>query len=455
MALHYYYIVLLHYIKVQTMAEGGQERYHFHRDRDNRGGGGRDYDHRDGGRRPYDDRDRRGGPPPPRQNDQYRHYGGGGGGRPYHDRRPPRGGGGPNPRRTEDRFRLFRLASSHVDWKGDPVDYSKEQQGEASSPSDAAAGRGPPRRRPNEREDGAIQHSLRLLWSASPEPPSQKEKEQKKQTTRTRSDNDESSSGSDSGSSSESSSSSSSSSEESRRRRRKKRSSSKRRRRQRHHDSHKKRSRRRRYSSSSASESSNSASDDDASEDSRRASKRRKQSTEGDEEPNAPAPPNTEALLPSVQAVGASTATGRVDDSDDDDDSVGPRPPPADAQGDMDFEGYGGAGGRANYGKALLPGEGSAMAQFVQNNMRVPRRGEIGYGADEIDRFENSGYVMSGSRHARMNAVRIRKENQVYTAEEQRALAMIQLEEKAEKEKALVQDFRSMLEQKLRKSDET
>jgi hypothetical protein len=108
-----------------------------------------------------------------------------------------------------------------------------------------------------------------------------------------------------------------------------------------------------------------------------------------------------------------------------------------------------GLAGKANYGKALLPGEGSAMAHFVQNNMRVPRRGEIGYGADEIDKFEKSGYVMSGSRHARMNAVRIRKENQVYTAEEQRALAMITLEEKAEKEKALVQDFRQMLEQKL------
>ena len=32
--------------------------------------------------------------------------------------------------------------------------------------------------------------------------------------------------------------------------------------------------------------------------------------------------------------------------------------------------------------------------------------------------------VMSGSRHRRMNAVRIRKENQVYSAEEKRALAM-------------------------------
>ena len=44
---------------------------------------------------------------------------------------------------------------------------------------------------------------------------------------------------------------------------------------------------------------------------------------------------------------------------------------------------------------------------------------------------------MSGSRHARMNAVRIRKENQVYSAEEQRALALITLEENQQKEAAL------------------
>ncbi|NJN83031.1 MAG: hypothetical protein HC802_12615 [Caldilineaceae bacterium] len=57
--------------------------------------------------------------------------------------------------------------------------------------------------------------------------------------------------------------------------------------------------------------------------------------------------------------------------------------------------------------------------------MRIPRRGEIGYSGDDIDHFEKSGYVMSGSRHTRMNAVRIRKENQVYSAEEQRAFGAV------------------------------
>jgi hypothetical protein len=37
---------------------------------------------------------------------------------------------------------------------------------------------------------------------------------------------------------------------------------------------------------------------------------------------------------------------------------------------------------------------------------------------------------MSGSRHKRMNAIRIRKENQVYSAEETRALALLNFEER-------------------------
>lgn len=105
-------------------------------------------------------------------------------------------------------------------------------------------------------------------------------------------------------------------------------------------------------------------------------------------------------------------------------------------------------GGDASYGKALLPGEGQALAQFVQQNLRIPRRGEIGYSGDDIDHYERSGYVMSGSRHARMNAVRIRKENQVYSAEEQRALALLTMEENQQKEAKLMEDFRTMLKEK-------
>ena len=52
----------------------------------------------------------------------------------------------------------------------------------------------------------------------------------------------------------------------------------------------------------------------------------------------------------------------------------------------------------SSFGHALLPGEGEAMAQFVKDGKRIPRRGEIGLTSSEIEIFEDTGYVMSGSR---------------------------------------------------------
>lgn len=102
-----------------------------------------------------------------------------------------------------------------------------------------------------------------------------------------------------------------------------------------------------------------------------------------------------------------------------------------------------------DYGGALRPGEGAAIAQYVQKNMRIPRRGEVGWQGDEIERLEAVGYVMSGSRHSRMNAVRIRKENQIYSAEEKRALALITFEEKQQRENKIMSEFREMLQHRL------
>ena len=50
-------------------------------------------------------------------------------------------------------------------------------------------------------------------------------------------------------------------------------------------------------------------------------------------------------------------------------------------------------------GSALLPGEGSAMAAYVAEGKRIPRRGEIGLTSDEITKYEVEGWVMSGSRY--------------------------------------------------------
>ena len=106
-----------------------------------------------------------------------------------------------------------------------------------------------------------------------------------------------------------------------------------------------------------------------------------------------------------------------------------------------------------SYGGRLLKGEGDAMAQFVQEGKRIPRRGEIGISNEEIEALENVGFVMSGSRHARMNAVRLRKENQVYSAEEKRALAMFNFEEKANRETQLIMDLRDMINSTQEKLD--
>ena len=108
-----------------------------------------------------------------------------------------------------------------------------------------------------------------------------------------------------------------------------------------------------------------------------------------------------------------------------------------------------------SFGGALLPGEGEAMAAYVEAGKRIPRRGEIGLTSGEILQFEDAGYVMSGSRHRRMEAVRIRKENQIYNADDRRALAMFNREERAKRENQILSDFRSMVHQKLNKKSKS
>eukprot|EP00466_Bigelowiella_natans_P014597 jgi/Bigna1/46273/estExt_Genewise1.C_30212 len=128
-----------------------------------------------------------------------------------------------------------------------------------------------------------------------------------------------------------------------------------------------------------------------------------------------------------------------VQDSDDsEDDFVGPARP-VEEQSIMAEHKYGGA---------LMPGEGQAIASYVMNGQRIPRRGEVGLTSKQISAYEDLGYVMSGSRHKRMNAIRIRKENQVYSVEEKRALSMLNFEEKAAREKKLMADFRTFLTKK-------
>jgi hypothetical protein len=131
-------------------------------------------------------------------------------------------------------------------------------------------------------------------------------------------------------------------------------------------------------------------------------------------------------------------------DGDVSDEEVGPQPVSApSATKKLDERAYGGA---------LLRGEGSAMAAFLQDgtDVRIPRRGEIGLTSDEIGDFESVGYVMSGSRHRRMNAVRMRKENQVISAEEKRGILKLQQEEKQRREAILREEFQELLSDRLK-----
>ncbi|KAK6480321.1 NF-kappa-B-activating protein-like [Huso huso] len=107
-----------------------------------------------------------------------------------------------------------------------------------------------------------------------------------------------------------------------------------------------------------------------------------------------------------------------------------------------------------NFGHALLPGEGAAMAEYVKAGKRIPRRGEIGLTSDEIANFEHSGYVMSGSRHRRMEAVRLRKENQIYSADEKRALASFNQEERRKRESKILSSFKEMVYRKTKGKDD-
>ncbi|KAJ7046528.1 DUF926-domain-containing protein [Mycena alexandri] len=129
---------------------------------------------------------------------------------------------------------------------------------------------------------------------------------------------------------------------------------------------------------------------------------------------------------------------------DSDDDGVGPQPLHKPSTSKRIDE--------RSYGGSLLRGEGSAMAAFLQDGTesRIPRRGEIGLTSDEIAKYEDVGYVMSGSRHRRMNAVRMRKENQVISAEEKRGILKLQKEERERREAILREEFSELVNDRLK-----
>lgn len=141
------------------------------------------------------------------------------------------------------------------------------------------------------------------------------------------------------------------------------------------------------------------------------------------------------------QENGSKSTSRPVDDEEEEEEeAIGPAPPKVEREG---------VSKGVDYGKALRPGEGSKMAAFVQDGARIPRRGEIGLTSEEISAFETQGYVMSGSRNRRMEAIRLRKENQIYSAEELAALSQFSHEERKLREERIMHQFRALVESKV------
>ncbi|KAK7060994.1 hypothetical protein VNI00_000729 [Paramarasmius palmivorus] len=191
--------------------------------------------------------------------------------------------------------------------------------------------------------------------------------------------------------------------------------------------------------------------DEDEEEDRRRSrSKRRSRSVRSPTRSRSPLPKHGSSRGRSTappddedEWVVKQPASAKRPVDDDSDLEVGPQPVIKPTARKIDERSYGGA---------LLRGEGSAMAAFLQDGTesRIPRRGEIGLTSDEIADYETAGYVMSGSRHRRMNAVRMRKENQVISAEEKRGILKLQKEERERREAILREEFSELVKESLK-----
>jgi hypothetical protein len=155
----------------------------------------------------------------------------------------------------------------------------------------------------------------------------------------------------------------------------------------------------------------------------------------------------TTAAAPTTTTTTTTTSSSQPRQSRDEDDESGPEAGPAPltlpsamAATAPDL--------KKMFGKDLLKGEGAAMAEFVNKNQRIPRRGEIGLTAEEIANYEKLGFVMSGSRHKKMTAVRLRKEGQVLSSSERIDQVLFNAQAKAERENKVVEELRKLAKER-------
>ena len=93
----------------------------------------------------------------------------------------------------------------------------------------------------------------------------------------------------------------------------------------------------------------------------------------------------------------------------------------------------------------INPKEAHLFAKYIKEGKRIPRRGEVGITSEQIAYYESVGYVMSGSRHKKMNAIRQKIEGKVYSTEDKRALVLFNLEESLKKEKKIIDNFKTII----------
>lgn len=66
----------------------------------------------------------------------------------------------------------------------------------------------------------------------------------------------------------------------------------------------------------------------------------------------------------------------------------------------------------------------------------------------EIENYENQGYEMSGSRHKGLTQMHLKKQAQVYSIEENRALQIFNYESKLKKEHKIIEEMQNLLQVK-------
>ncbi|SIO73836.1 UPF0396 protein [Babesia microti strain RI] len=92
----------------------------------------------------------------------------------------------------------------------------------------------------------------------------------------------------------------------------------------------------------------------------------------------------------------------------------------------------------------IAEGKSRTLTQYALNDNRISRKA-AGMTPEEVEKYESLGYVMSGSSHWRMNQAKLLKEKEHYSVEDQRSKAILNPEERANKEVELINNLKEML----------